>query len=147
MPLSDLPRLRDYRRRRASSWDRSGGNADFWVLDPGETRTLARIEGAGCIRHLWMTLASREEHWPRRSVLRMYWDGGASPCVEAPVGDFFGIGHGIVKEFWSLPLAMSPRDGRAFNCWVPMPFASGARIDLANEGERRLIAYFYIDSA
>ena len=53
----------------------------------------------------------------------MCWDGAASPCVEVPIGDFFGIGHGIVKNFWSLPLAMSPQDGRGFNCWFPMPFA------------------------
>jgi hypothetical protein len=143
--LADLPRLRDARRRRASSYDTSGGNADFWLLQPGETRTLARIEGAGSVRHIWMTLASREAAYPRRSVLRMFWDGAPTPCVEVPTGDFFGIGHGITKEFWSLPLTMSPQDGRGFNCFFPMPFASGARIDLTNEGERRLVVYFYVD--
>jgi hypothetical protein len=55
------------------------------------------------------------------------------------------MGHGICKEFWSLPLTMSPRDGRGFNCYFPMPFLSGARVDLTNDGERRLVAYFYID--
>jgi D-arabinan exo alpha-(1,3)/(1,5)-arabinofuranosidase (non-reducing end) len=143
--LGDLPRLRDARRRRASSHDTSGGNADFWMLDPGETRTLAAVEGPGSVRHIWMTLASREDAFPRRSVLRMYWDGSTTPCVEVPAGDFFGIGHGITKEFWSMPLTMSPQDGRGFNCYFPMPFASGARIDLTNDGERRLVAYFYID--
>ncbi len=143
--LGDLPRLRDARRRRASSYDPSGGNADFWLLDPGETRTLAAIDGPGCVRHIWMTLASREDAFPRRSVLRMYWDGSATPCVEVPAGDFFGIGHGITREFWSLPLTMSPQDGRGLNCFFPMPFASGARIDLTNDGERRMVAYFYID--
>ena len=143
--LSGLYRLRDARRRRASSHDTTGGNADFWLLEPGETRTLAQIDGPGCIRHVWMTLASREAFYPRRSVLRMYWDGAASPCVEAPAGDFFGIGHGITKEFWSLPLTMSPRDGRGWNCFFPMPFAKSGRIDITNEGERRLVVYFYID--
>ena len=143
--LSDLPRLRDVRRRRASSYDTSGGNSDFWLLQPGETRTLTEIDGPGCVKHLWVTLASREEAYPRRSVLRMYWDGAETPCVEVPTGDFFGIGHGLMKEFWSLPLTMSPQDGRAFNCFFPMPFGSGARIDLCNEGERRLVAFFYVD--
>ena len=124
-PLSDLPRLRDWRRRRASSWDRSGGNRDFWVLDAGETRPLAEITGPGCIRHIWMTLASREEHYARRSLLRVFWDGEATPSVEVPTGDFFGVGHGIVKEFTSLPLTMSPQEGCAFNSFFPMPFASG----------------------
>jgi len=143
--LSDLPRLRDARSRRASSHDTSGGNRDFWMLQPGETRALAAVDGPGCVRHVWMTLASREEAYPRRGVLRMYWDGAETPCVEAPVGDFFGIGHGAIREFASVPLTMSPQDGRAFNCFFPMPFASGARIELANEGERRLVAYFYVD--
>jgi hypothetical protein len=144
-PLSSLPRLRDYRRRRASSWDRTGGNADFWVLDPGETRLLAEIAGPGSIRHIWLTLASREEHYPRRSLLRMFWDGETTPSVEVPTGDFFGVGHGIIKEFTSLPLTMSPQDGCAFNCFFPMPFASGARVEMTNEGERRLVVYFYVD--
>jgi hypothetical protein len=143
--LSGLAFLRDARRGRASSYDVSGGNADFWLMQPGETRTLASIEGAGAVRHIWMTLGSREEAFPRRSVLRMFWDGAETPCVEAPVGDFFGIGHGITKEYWSLPLTMSPRDGRGFNCFFPMPFARSARIEVTNEGGRRLMLYFYID--
>jgi hypothetical protein len=143
--LSGLPFLRDARRRRASSYDTAGGNADAWLLQPGETRTLMQASGAGCVRHIWMTLNSRESAFPRRSVLRMYWDGAETPCVEVPAGDFFGIGHGMIKEYWSLPLAMSPQDGRGFNCFFPMPFASGARIDITNEGERRLVVYFYVD--
>src|SRR5207249_771113 len=67
------------------------------------------------------------------------------PCVEAPTGDFFGVGHGVIREFWSLPLTMSPRDGRGFNCYFPMPFNRDARVELTNEGDRRLVVYFYID--
>ena len=143
--LSGLPFLRDARRGRASSHDRTGGNLDFWLFQPGETRTLAELAGPGAVRHIWMTLASREDAYPRRSVLRMFWDGADTPCVEAPIGDFFGVGHGVIKEYWSLPLAMSPRDGRGFNCWFPMPFHRDARIEVTNEGERRLVLYFYID--
>lgn len=143
--LSALAFLSEAKRGRESSHDASGGNADFWMLQPGETRTLAHVTGHGAIRHIWMTLASREEAYPRRSILRMFWDGAETPCVEVPAGDFFGVGHGVTKEFWSLPLAMSPRDGRAFNCYFPMPFNREGRIELTNEGERRLIAYFYID--
>lgn len=143
--LSGLPFLRDATRGRASSYDTTGGNLDFWLLDPGETRTLAQVPGPGCVRHIWMTLASREEAYPRRSVLRMFWDGAETPCVEVPTGDFFGVGHGLIKEYWSLPLTMSPRDGRGFNCFFPMPFNKDARIELTNDGERRLTVYFYID--
>jgi len=143
--LSGLPLLRDAKRGRTSSYDPTGGNVDFWLIGPGETRTLADIAGPGCVKHIWMTFASREDAYPRRSVLRMYWDGAKTPCVEAPTGDFFGIGHGITRNFWSLPLTMSPQGGRGFNCFFPMPFAKSARIEITNEGERRLMTYFYVD--
>lgn len=143
--LANLARVREATSGRASSWDTSGGNADFWLIRPGETRTLADLRGAGCVRHIWMTTASREDAYLRRNVLRMYWDGADTPCVEAPLGDFFGVGHAMMAEFASLPLSMSPRDGRAFNCYFPMPYAGGGRIDITNEGERTLVLYFYVD--
>jgi hypothetical protein len=143
--LTNLARLRDARRGRASSWDPTGGNADFWLIGAGETRTLAELAGPGCVRHIWMTLASREAAYPRRSVLRMYWDGAETPCVEAPTGDFFGVGHGILTNFASLPLSMSPADGRGMNCFFPMPYDREARITITNDGEHRLVCYFYVD--
>ena len=54
-PLGELARLRDVTTRRVSSWDRSGGNADYLVIPPGESAVLADIEGAGCINHIWCT--------------------------------------------------------------------------------------------
>ena len=103
--LAGLPRLRRFRRQRLSSWDRSGGNRDAIQIPPGETAVLGEIEGAGCIRHLWMTMMSlpSEPHELRQTVLRMFWDGESSPSVEAPLGDFFGIGFGLRRNFVSLP--------------------------------------------
>jgi len=129
-----------------SSWDTHGGNADFVVLKSGEKATLCDITGAGVIRHIWCTMATRDNpFYARTTVLRASWDGASTPCVEAPIGDFFGIGHGIVKDFWSLPLSMSAQDGRGFNCFFPMPFASRARIEVANESDAAMIFYSYVD--
>jgi hypothetical protein len=141
--LGQLPFLRDYRSRRASSYDMSGGNRDWWEFAPGETRVMMAEEAPGCIRHIWMTVGG-DDTFPRKLVLRMFWDGEETPSVEAPLGDFFGIGHGTFKNFWSLPLQMSPDDGRGFNCWFPMPFDT-ARIELTNEGELPVNVYFYFD--
>ncbi|MEX1193739.1 MAG: DUF2961 domain-containing protein [Dehalococcoidia bacterium] len=91
-----------------------------------------------------MTPASREEAYPGRSVLRTFWAARRRRALESH-GRLFGLGHGLIKEGWSLRLTMSPRDGRGFNCYFPMPFNRQARIELTNEGERRLVAYFYID--
>lgn len=145
--LAGLPRLRRFKRQRLSSWDRSGGNRDAIQIPPGETALLGEIEGAGCIRHLWMTMMSlpSEPHELRQTVLRMFWDGESSPSVEAPLGDFFGIGFGLRRNFVSLPLQMSPQDGKAMNCWFPMPFAEGARLELENQGAALRIFFYTID--
>jgi len=92
-------------------------------------------------------MSSRDALYARAVALRMWWDGEPpeTPSVLAPIGDFFGLGHGLVKNFWSLPLAMSPRAGRAFNCWFPMPFAQGARLAVTNETAHPLYLYFYVD--
>jgi hypothetical protein len=143
--LADLARLRDCRRARASSRDLAGGNHDWWVIEPGTRSELARMEGAGCIRHVWMTVWSREEHWPRRIVLRMWWDDEPEPSVEVPLGDFFGMGHGLYKEFWSLPLTMSPNEGRGWNCFFAMPYSGGARVEIESQCAQPFNVYFYVD--
>jgi hypothetical protein len=145
--LAGLPRLRGYRRRRLSSWDRSGGNVDAIQIAPGETALLGEIEGAGCVKHVWMTMMSlpAEAHELRQTVLRFFWDGERSPSVEVPLGDFFGVGFGLRRNFVSLPLQMSPQDGKGMNCWFPMPFAEGARFEVENQGQSRRVFFYYID--
>ncbi len=143
-PLSQLPRLRDTSSRRISSWDRTGGNDDRLHLQPGETARLAEIGEPGIVRHVWATVACRDRHYLRKLVLRAYWDGEKTPSIEAPLGDFFGLGHAQTRNFWSLPLQMSPEDGKAFNCWFPMPFAT-ARLELENEAGEEALFYYYVD--
>ena len=144
--LRDLPRLRDCRRRRASSWDKTGGNRDYVEVPSGATEVIADIKGAGCITHLWTTLACDDEYYLRKILLRMFWDGEENPSVEVPIGDFFGIGHAITKNFVSLPLTMSPQNGRGFNCFFPMPFYKEARIEVVNECSTEIRAlYYYVD--
>jgi len=144
--LAGLPRLRNCKRKRESSWDRTGGNSDFIRIEPYQTAVLADISGAGSIRHIWFTIDSEDPHFLRKIVLRMFWDDETNPSVEVPVGDFFGATHGITKNFVSLPLTASPQDGRGFNCFLPMPFSKRARITVENESEKSVKAlYYYID--
>lgn len=141
--LGQLPYLRDYTSRRASSYDVTGGNEDWWTIQPGERRTILSANVTGCIRHIWTTVGGDHDYL-RRVVLRCWWDGEETPSVEAPLGDFFGMGHGVRKNFVSLPLQMSPADGRGMNCWWPMPF-DVARVEIHNECENPINLYFYID--
>lgn len=143
--LRELATLRDAKRRRISSYDRTGGNDDRMHIKPGVTATIADISGAGCITHIWVTMDCHSENFLRKVVLRMYWDGEDDASVEVPIGDFFGMGHGEHKNFVSAPLDMSPEDGKSFNCWFPMPFADGAHIEVTNESDETLIFYYYVD--
>ncbi|HSQ79366.1 MAG TPA: glycoside hydrolase family 172 protein [Candidatus Bathyarchaeia archaeon] len=142
--LQGLGRKQDYRSRRISSYDRSGGNRDSIVIEPGKTAVLAEIEGPGAIHHIWTTIAA-EPFYGRKIVLRVYWDGEKSPSVEAPLGDFFGVGHGLNRNFASLPITCSS-EGRARNCYWYMPFRRSCRITAKNEGTRPVDAfYYYVD--
>jgi hypothetical protein len=142
--LPDLAKLSTGKSARASSCDRSGGNADARPIGPGETLTLAELKGPAVIRHIWMTIASQEKHHLRKLALRMWWDDETSPSVETPIGDFFGVGNAAVREFYSLPLTMTT--GRGFNCYFPMPFRKQAKITVTNDGDTRTDAlYWHID--
>lgn len=143
--LAGLPRLRDYRSKRISSYDRTGGNRDWADVEAGATHTVADITGAGCIRHIWMTMWFPNDDYLRRVVLRFYWDGHSEPSVECPIGDFFGLGHARRKNFVTAVLQMSPQDGRGFNSYWPMPFREGARIEVENQGIEKHPLYYYVD--
>ncbi|RKT86674.1 Protein of unknown function [Saccharopolyspora antimicrobica] len=152
--LRDLPRLRTSRRGRVSSWDRTGGNTDNFRVEPGQTRELADIQGPGVITHIWCTVAldhvgkpaELEGDYLRRLVLKITWDDQSQPAVLVPLGDFFGMGHGLSANFVSAPLQMSPQDGKGFNCWFAMPFAGRARFELISEMSVKPVTfYFYID--
>ena len=150
MSPEGLSRRRVGRTKRISSFDRTGGNADHWSVEAGETKTLAEIAGCGIIRHIWFTMTADEPLYLRKCVLRMYWDGQQHPSVESPVGDFFGIGHSKVSSYSCAVMNMSAKKGQdqqaAMNCCWPMPFESGARIIVENQGETAVSSwYFYID--
>jgi Protein of unknown function (DUF2961) len=142
--LSSLPQAKNYVQKRASSYDRSGGNADYREIGAGETLTLLDEAGPALISHIWVTIDSDDRNHLKALVLRMYWDGEPTPSVEAPIGDFFGLGLGDYFLYQSLPLAVSA--DKAMNSFFPMPFQKHARITVTNEGaEKTRYFYFNID--
>ncbi len=62
--LSGLTRVEEARSARASSWDPSGRNQDYWVIPPGESVVLAELDGPGCVTHIWMTQFCRRVWGP-----------------------------------------------------------------------------------
>ncbi len=145
-PLSSIAQIVDARSKRISSYDRAGGNGDCVHIPAGDTFTLAEIEGAGVVKHIWITMSSRDELLRRILVLRMYWDGQEHPSVESPIGEFFGQGWGMKYIFISLPLAAAPAGGNALVCYFPMPFGKGAKITVENQGQHPVDSfYYYVD--
>jgi hypothetical protein len=148
--LHDIAKIRpdSIKRRRISSYDKTGGNHDWLDIQPGELIAIANVKGkVGCIKHIWCTMTCKDKFYLRNIILRMYWDGedSNSPSVEVPIGDFFGLGHAKKKEFVSLPFQMTPRGGRGFNCWWPMPFSTQFKITIENDTSNLLKFYFYVD--
>jgi hypothetical protein len=131
-PLGDLFMAKEGGLAHYSSYDTSGGNADFRVLLPGQTLVLVDHEGAGVLRRWWLTIAPRNVVEIHRSlIIRCWWDGEKEPSVEVPVSDFFGMGFGKWKDFISLPLNMT---SGGYNAYWPMPFHRSARITVEKQG-------------
>jgi Protein of unknown function (DUF2961) len=139
--LSDLVLPHTYVQKRASSYDRTGGNDDFVKIAPGETITLLNDSGPAIVTHLWITIASPETYHLKKLVLRMFWDDETSPSVETPIGDFFGLGLGDYFQFESVPLSVAP--DKALNCFFPMPFRKHARITVTNQGSENVDAFYF----
>ncbi len=154
--LGTLPLLAEGKSRSISAENKEGkpgcggqaGNgrkgSAFISLPAGSKATLANINGAGIIQHIWLTFPQRldnELFLSRKIWLRMYWDNEKKPSVEAPIGDFFGMGHGERKMYYSLPMSICPTGGH--NCYFPMPFASRAVIEIENRSAKEVKGFYY----
>ena len=105
---------------------------DDATIGPGESLVLASLEGPAIIDRLWIAVEGGATWW-RDLVVRITWEGGSSPSVEAPIGDFFGVGPGARQNLQSQPIAVQSA-GRSLTSYWKMPFATSARIELVNEG-------------
>ncbi|MHA1257700.1 MAG: DUF2961 domain-containing protein [Promethearchaeota archaeon] len=140
--LTELAKIKkNVKRKRVSSYDKTGANADFTFIKARQKYVICDINGAGIIRHIWMTIASPDPLYLRKAVIRMWWDDEPEPSVECPIGDLFGVGHAKSVNYWSLPLSMGPQDGKGFNCFFPMPFSKGAKIEVENETDVDIVWY------
>lgn len=113
-------------------------------IKAGETRSLLKVDGPGIVNRMWITISDRSPQMLRSLRLEMYWDGETKPAVSVPFGDFFGLGLGQTRAYHNSLFAN--HEGRSFNFFIPMPFKTGARIDLTNEGDKDLdMAFFDIN--
>jgi hypothetical protein len=142
-PVAGLASLKGYSAHRISSDNPiPTSNDDSKHILPGETLVMADLKGPGMVTHLWVTVADNEFAWPRLLRLRIYYDGYKTPGVDAPLGDFFGVGHGLERDLNSMMIRDSSF-GRARNSYWPMPYRKACRITVTNEGNRPASLYYY----
>jgi hypothetical protein len=111
-------------------------------IEPRETVVVAELEGPGCITCINVVLF-RNKNLGRTMILKIYWDGEETPSVEAPIGDFFGLGHG--ELYYPIDNAFfSVKNQTGYSCYFPMPFGRSARIEVEN-GDDPGGAYFFVD--
>ena len=119
------------------------GNA-FFIVQPGEKKILFDVKGAGIINRMWLSGTIGINPVQRRAVrIDMSWDGAKKPAVSAPIGDFFGIGLGLISSYDNA-LFSSP-EARSFNFTIPMPFRRSAVITITNESTEEVWIWYDIN--
>lgn len=131
--------------RASSSHEDITKNGDARPIEPHQTLILLDAEGPGIITHIWNTVATENPWYPRTLVFRIYYDNMEKPSVEAPLGDFFGIGLGAHKMFISQPVVNTSL-GRARACFWQIPFQKHIKVTVTNESDIRVGSfYYYVD--
>ncbi len=124
-----------------------------YPIQPGEKKNIIHYRGAGIITRMWMTISGWFwMYWEpetytdptilKKLILRIYWDENDYPSVEAPIGDFFGIGQCEYKPYLSQFLGMS--SGGFYN-YFPMPFSKGVRIEVENLHDK-VVPYVFLNA-
>jgi hypothetical protein len=134
LPLSDAQKKA--LDETVAKWSSCGtmGNEELSVsvhtIAPGQSKVVARQDGAGVITALRAKLKPAEKWGMRKVLLRAYWDGQEKPAIDCPIGDFFGEPRDV--NYKSYPMGIADRLNY---CFFPMPFHKSARIELVNEGK------------
>ena len=150
--LRSIHEKRRFRRRRESSFNPTGGNADSVKIEPGESHSVPPLRGPGIVRHLWLTVNGRSADIYREILLCATFDDAFEPQVRLPLADFFLFGHGTMVDVNSAPVQVSrqphidklPYRG-SLNCMFPMPFASQASLSFLNTGGSHVRLFYYVD--
>ncbi len=138
--LPRYARAQNYKSLKQSSFDRTGGNRDYWSIPAGGVQEVFSATGPGVVTHIWFTIAARSGDHLKELVLRAYWDGNDKPSVETPIGDFFGLNLNSYQIYESAYLACSP--GKSLNCYFAMPYRRSARITVTNEGKQDVGSFY-----
>jgi hypothetical protein len=147
--VEHLPQLEESHTALASTWDRSGGNADgtdFKRID-GTTNILFDAEGPGCVHRLF-TGGSEPGRDDLPGYLRVddtrvqiFLDRNPTPLFDVPVIDFFNPAKGPIPY----PLAGDKQQKWTYpGSLFPIPYARHCRVQLVNPGGTNWGCYWQI---
>jgi Protein of unknown function (DUF2961) len=147
--VDHLPELETSHTALASTWDRSGGNADgtdFKRIE-GATNILFDADGPGCIHRLFTggSEASRPDLPGYLRVddtrVQVFIDHAVVPTFDMPVVEFFDPTKGPIP----VPLAGGKAQGWTYPGWLfPIPYARHCRVQLVNPARKNWGCYWQI---
>src|SRR5262245_23500133 len=147
--VDHLPVLEDSHTALASTWDRSGGNADGtdFKAKNGTTNVLFDADGPGCVHRIFTggseTAKADTPGYLRvdGTRLQIFLDHNATPLFDVPVIDFFNPSKGPIPK----PLAGDKQQGWTYpGCLFPIPYARHCRIQIINPGSSNWGCYWQI---
>ncbi|MBN2326596.1 MAG: DUF2961 domain-containing protein [Candidatus Omnitrophica bacterium] len=127
LDISDLAQLTPGKTYAQNAlWIENALSARF---DASKKVVAADVTGPAVITMIHFAMPQTLE-LNRDLLLKIYWDGEASPSVDAPLVDFFCDPAGQ-RETISTVLVNKQR---GYNAYFPMPFRRSARIELVYDG-------------
>ncbi len=134
--FDSLPFLRlDEQSRHTSSYDRSGGNADYgnaYGVDAAGNGILLDARGPGCVYRIWFT------GFKATDQIHVYFDDETTPRIDMSLATFFG---GDNPPFAAPLVGDAVISSGGFFSYVPLPFAKSIRITATPNAS----VYFNID--
>ena len=82
------------------------------IIKPGESVTIADVDGPATIRHIWMTFPGAPPQVMRALYLEVFYDDMPEPSISVPCLDFFGATLGRPTEMNTALTAI--QEGRGF---------------------------------
>lgn len=143
------------RRHRESSYDRSGGNADFIDVEPGKSYALIdKSKRTGVIQRIWITLQASDDRHLQNISLTGTFDGKVT-FNRIPFGMFMATGPWRVNDINSAAVnimrARRANEDRlgcglgSFNLHWAMPFDESVKIEIHNQCTEEISVIYYVD--
>lgn len=125
----------------AAQTNKGAKGSAFGRITAGDSCVLLSQEGPGIINRIWLTVSKRTPKMLRALRIKFYWDNSAVSAVDVPLGDFFG--NPLSRTAYFENCFFSNPEKRSFNCSVPMPYRTGAKVVFVNTSDETLTHLFY----